>query len=606
MKKIYSIPFIMMCGIYLLLMTALLSIGGKYMKDTPAYSRGVRTIRECTATVENQDETVMLPHRFSGFPARTAVTLTTTAIVDKNDCLYIKSVYAPLKVYANEILVYQCGQDGSYPSFMKDPATTVATIPLDGVVGKVTLRLEYLFPASRGNLLIQPPLLGREAAIFRYLLPTMGFAFVFSLVQMFIGLLMTVISLFIMIFERKGQAFCWLGLFSFVTGMWAFGECNLTGLFISSPTLLYLMAFIGLFTLPIPLLLFGLVMVNFHNPVPVQLLVLTDGISAVAALALQLFGMVSFSKSMYFFHFLVPFSLFLFTAYVLHEGIRYHNQTAWRFLMPIAVLFMSAVLELANYSLRFTNILSLFFQSGVLFFTLMMGVIGGLFIRDSLVLKQQKQKLQFEMNLMEYRMTEQKRYTALMLKNADDIKKQRHDLRHQITVLQKLCEDEKFQKLKDYLDTLAGQLPSGQEPIYCKNEAVNAIISHYAALARAKDIELTTRLIVPEQTKQISDTNLCVIFGNLFENAIEACCRMNEGPFFIHLNSYMHFDTLVITMDNSFDGKVIRQGGRFFSRKRNDFGTGTASVITAAQQHDGGADFTSDGHVFKASVYLQI
>jgi len=47
-----------------------------------------------------------------------------------------------------------------------------------------------------------------------------------------------------------------------------------------------------------------------------------------------------------------------------------------QFVLPSLVLVIATLTELANYSFRFTHILSLFFLLGTFIFTLMLGIIG--------------------------------------------------------------------------------------------------------------------------------------------------------------------------------------------------------------------------------------
>ncbi|MEG1447678.1 MAG: GHKL domain-containing protein, partial [Ruthenibacterium sp.] len=60
---------------------------------------------------------------------------------------------------------------------------------------------------------------------------------------------------------------------------------------------------------------------------------------------------------------------------------------------------------------------------------------------------------------------------------------------------------------------------------------------------------------------------LCIIFGNLLENGIEACNRMTAGTKFIRLRSRLQYGTLTVTMDNSFHGIITKSSGKFLSSK---------------------------------------
>ncbi|MEG1958220.1 MAG: ATP-binding protein, partial [Lachnospiraceae bacterium] len=204
------------------------------------------------------------------------------------------------------------------------------------------------------------------------------------------------------------------------------------------------------------------------------------------------------------------------------------------------------------------------------------GLVAGIFVRDALKLRSEKQQLEFEVNLMETQVAEQKKHHQLMLENAAAVKAQRHDLRHQLAVLRSYGEGSNSQQITDYIDTLIEEIPT-EQGAYCENTAVNAIVSHYATLAKKSGIELSIELAVPEHTEQITDSTLCIIFGNLLENGMEACNRMTEGDKLIRLRSRLQYETLTVTMDNSFNGAVSKSGEKFLSSKRNEVGTGLAS-----------------------------
>jgi sensor histidine kinase regulating citrate/malate metabolism len=242
----------------------------------------------------------------------------------------------------------------------------------------------------------------------------------------------------------------------------------------------------------------------------------------------------------------------------------------------------------------------------VLLFVLITSVVGGGFIRDALKLRSDEQRLKYEMELMEYRMEEQKKHQQLLLENQETVRAQRHDLRHQLAVIRSFSQQDGDPRLTEYLDTLIAEIPSERGRLYCENAAVNAVVSHYAAQAEKQGVELSIQLTVPERTEQISDSNLCVILGNLFENAIEACGRMTEGRRFIRLRSRLQYGVLTIVMDNSFNGKALKKDGKFLSSKRDEIGTGLQSVTAMAEKHGGGAGFEADGLVFRSSVYVRL
>lgn len=588
------------------LLTALLIAASGYFVESGEEARPVQRLNAVTVSYEGKTEQLKLPHSLSDLPARTPVTVTLDVTPKQGDCLYIKTVYAPLKLYANDALIYEYGADGTYPSFMADPATAVEIVHLPAIQSTVHLRLEFLSPSARDTLTIHQILLGSSPALVRHLCRELGFSFSFAVLLIFGGLILLLISLFIIRFEPSGIVILYLGIFALLAGFWAFGECNLTELLIRNPTLLYILAFSGLFLLPVPIISFGLTVINFHSVRPLRVIQLLIVCAASAALLLQLTGLIPFEKSMYLFHVLLPLSLCMFAGHVLYESIHNREPTARRFLLPMAVLALFSVLEAVNYQAHFTYVLSLFFQIGVLIFIFLTGINGASFIRNALRIKNEEQRLKYEMKLMEYRLEEQAKHQQLLLDNQEAVRAQRHDLRHQLAVLRRFSEEAGNEKITDYLDGLVAAIPTEQGRFYCENEAVNAIVSHYAARAEAQGVTLTVSLTVPRELTRIPDSSLCVVFGNLLENAVEACERMQTGERFIRLRSRLQYGTLTIAMDNSFDGSFTVRDGSFVSSKRREIGTGLQSVRAIAEKFCGGARFEAQKTVFLSSVYLRV
>lgn len=264
----------------------------------------------------------------------------------------------------------------------------------------------------------------------------------------------------------------------------------------------------------------------------------------------------------------------------------------------MTVLFTDSYLESSvnRYFFLFCRI-SLLVCVFVIYYVLLQSLDG---FQKQITLEQQ---MIFEKNMMEMQMEEQKKHNLLIMEMTEQTKQQRHDLRHQLMVIQSLANSNNSE-LKNYVQSLIDKLPPGIH-LYCENPTVNAILSHYDAICAQEKITFTTKVVVPTHNK-IKDHELCSIFGNLLENAVEACRRMEEGPRFIILKSGLQYDTLTITMDNSFNGKVKQENGKYYSSKRNAWGVGLSSIQAIAKSHQGNAFFSHNEQIFFSSVYFQI
>ena len=593
----------MLCACIPLAVIVLLLLGLSlgYQTSGPQV-QDVIQVEEMSASVAGgPSEVVTLPHTFRNLKAGTPVVLTAGICPDHSDAICIKSVYAPAKIYLDDRLAYEFGKAENYPSFMKGPATEIHLVETDGTGEEMALRMEFSSPGYGRSLTVHPPMIGSSKELILERQQNLGLPLVFSFLQIILGIALIIISLFLVVSNRKSLAFLWLGLFSRI---WAFAENNFTGLIFKETAFLYLLSFIGLFTFIIPLIHFVRVIVDFENPKPLWYMELFMTVCAGTALLLQLLGLVPCFSSMYFFHIMLPLVLTAITVLVAAEYIRYKSQAAKRLLLPMGVLVFTALLELFNYRFPFTYVFSSVFQIGILIFLLAMGVIAGLSVKDSMELKNMQKELAFQESLIDIQVKEQRERGRILSQHEQLLRHQRHDLRHHLTVIQELA-DKDNQPLQDYLSTLISDIPSA-EASFCENKAVNAVVAHHAALCQKNHISLTAELAVPEQTGNVTEGDLCVIFGNLLENALEACCRMTEGDRFIKIRSSLQHQLLTITMDNSFDGKIHKKGGRFISSKRDDFGIGLESVRSVAVKAGGNAEFRSQGNVFQSSVYIKL
>ena len=156
------------------------------------------------------------------------------------------------------------------------------------------------------------------------------------------------------------------------------------------------------------------------------------------------------------------------------------------------------------------------------------------------------------------------------------------------------------------LALLSESIPVYNPEKYCDNVVVGAALGFYIQTAREEGVKIRVRVQVPATNRDISDASLCVIFGNLLENAIEAC-RLVKGERFIKLSARVNGEMLFITMDNcSPGGSVQKSGGLFASGKGAGRGLGLSSVCSIAERHGGSARFRDENGVFQSEVCVRL
>ena len=551
----------------------------------------------------SEPEPMTLPHRFTDLDPDTSIVMTATITPQPEDTIFIKSMYAPAKIYLDDVLLHEFGLQKSYPKYMLDPALEVHIIELNGQGKPAELRMEFRSPSSIDTLLIEKPMAGVPKNVIWNLFLQVGIPLIFALMQILLGISLCFIAFCVIFLDRKGILFLWLGLTSLSTGCWSLAKNNFTGNVIKNPAFLYIVSFVGLYTFIIPLLKFVKTIVNFEDTKPVCFMELFFTFNAAVVVFLQLIGVHSLVSCMVLYHATIPPALCILTLLTYQESRNYDKINAKRLVLPLGALALTAIMEMLNYLFLFTYNFTPVFQAGMLLFLLVMGIIGGLYLKDTIDIQNRQKQLSIEKHMLDLQIKEQKENGLLLARNEQMLSQQRHDLRHHLAVISELAQDN--EKLQIYLGNLTEQIPKAKQR-FSENNVINALISHYHSICEQNHIELVTHLVVPEKGNTALDSDLCVIFANLLENAVEACCRMEEGERFIRLNSTMQYDMLIITMDNSFNGIVHTRNSRYLSSKRNDYGIGLASIQSVARKYNGDGEFTCNDKVFQSSVYLNL
>jgi hypothetical protein len=207
--------------------------------------------------------------------------------------------------------------------------------------------------------------------------------------------------------------------------------------------------------------------------------------------------------------------------------------------------------------------------------------------------------------MMNQQLVLQKNYYQMFGESIDNIRKSEHDLRHHLNHVKSLVENDKRDKAQDYIGKIIDTQPSLNKVVFCHNDTINALVGYYADLCQREEIELELALSVPERLT-IDDVDLCVIFGNLLENAVEASRKITKGKKHIFVASQTSGNKLLITADNTYEEALRVKNGTYLSSKRkNAAGIGLASITAVAKKYGGQAFFKAENQKFQASIILK-
>lgn len=186
----------------------------------------------------------------------------------------------------------------------------------------------------------------------------------------------------------------------------------------------------------------------------------------------------------------------------------------------------------------------------------------------------------------------QQRGYSQLTENIERARADRHDMRFHLSVLLGFLQEEKYEKSKEYLNMYSQGLTEAAIAPLCEHHTIDVLARHFVNQIEASGADIDVRLSVPAATG-ISDADLCVVFGNLLENASNSLANQNGGVF----RAYCETDngSMVIAIGNSCgateDAAVT-------------YGIGLNSVAAVAAKYNGSARFEREEGMFKVSVIL--
>ena len=185
-----------------------------------------------------------------------------------------------------------------------------------------------------------------------------------------------------------------------------------------------------------------------------------------------------------------------------------------------------------------------------------------------------------------YRYMKQENDTLLL---SEQLLEERYiDMKNHFLLLQKYEQEQQWEKLHDYLETISEELFEDSARVWSGNTIVDLILNSKKSYAESRDIkvEINTEVIAKFP---LANREIVSLFGNLLDNAIEACQKMNVSEKWIDIRIHKRHDVLCIEIENSIAESPKEKNGELISDKRENrvHGYGLKNVKRIVSAHEG-------------------
>lgn len=138
------------------------------------------------------------------------------------------------------------------------------------------------------------------------------------------------------------------------------------------------------------------------------------------------------------------------------------------------------------------------------------------------------------------------------------------------------------------------------------NLVIDALINYKYSLTQKEGIDMKCYVLIPEQIP-FEGADLCIILGNLIDNAMEAVTSLPERQRYMEVSVSQVKGNLSIMVKNPYEGDIKRNGSGQIQTSKQDslnHGIGLSSVKRSVDKYNGELLTEYRDGMFKATVLL--
>ena len=294
----------------------------------------------------------------------------------------------------------------------------------------------------------------------------------------------------------------------------------------------------------------------------------------------------------------------------LEEIKRYMSGRIWLIISVICTIsFLSMVTVIvfppfdAKTAAEYYDSPGLFYGSYRTFVIVISGIlsiIGILYLLQPVIENvKNREKLQIEGLKEEY-------YRSLE-EQQESVRRLRHDMNNHFQTIKSCLEQGDISGAGEYLEQFGSSLPAGTGKQFCSDRALNAVLNHRWEKLQNLQADVHFNLEI-KQVMEVTSLELCTIFSNALDNAIEAVSKIPDPvqrKVFLQARTKKGYFSLRIA--NSKENRIISAHGKMESDKKEaGHGYGLENIRESAKRYEGNMEVEYTEKEFVLFLYLRL
>lgn len=179
----------------------------------------------------------------------------------------------------------------------------------------------------------------------------------------------------------------------------------------------------------------------------------------------------------------------------------------------------------------------------------------------------------------------------------------RHDYHNHIQALKAFFDRGQIQEARNYLNEIETELERVDSFVRSGNLMADAILNSKITHAVNKGISVTCDATLSEELF-ISDMDLCIILGNILDNAIESCEKILQENRFLRIYMAIIKEQLYISVQNSAPELLNFEERNYISTKRGNHGLGMKRVAAVVEKREGFLNLNNEPGIFGTEIII--
>ena len=219
----------------------------------------------------------------------------------------------------------------------------------------------------------------------------------------------------------------------------------------------------------------------------------------------------------------------------------------------------------------------------------------------TMVRTEQRVQLEVENQLLEKQLDAQLAHYSDLTAQYEQIRAMRHDISHHLNTINALLQEGNLKAATEYSEQLLPMQTYISRLGKCQNPVVDAFLYTRVQDAQTRGVPVRADVSLPVELP-VSNTDLIVAFGNLLDNALEACSGIPDAA--ITLRAHMDKGYLVIQESNPVCARQP-QGKKPRRIPELERGVGFRVLSSLAAKYDGSFRHTCENDTYTVTLLLR-